>query len=217
MPSPLRAPLTLVTGTGTGTGPLRSELPDAEIAEGLVAGEDWAMTEAWFRFAPIVIGLAEKVLRSKPDAEDLAQEVFAKLLDQAKTLRTPSSLRSFVYSMAVRKLRSQLRYRRVRAWLSFGSPDALDDARHTTLDVESRDLLRKVHQLLERLAPRDRLVFILRRVEAMTVEEIAATLDISESTAKRSLAHANRRLSRWIEADPALAQALDRKLGEPTA
>ncbi len=40
MPSPLRAPLTLVTG------PVRSELPDAEIAEGLVAGEDWAMTEA---------------------------------------------------------------------------------------------------------------------------------------------------------------------------
>lgn len=208
MSSPLRAPLTLVTGQ------VRRELADAEIAQGLVGGEDWAMTEAWFRFAPLVIGLAERVLRSKPDAEDLAQEVFAKLADQAKTLRTPTSLRSFVYSMAVRKLRSQLRYRRVRAWLSFGNPEALTDARHTTLDMESRDLLRKVHQLLERLAPRDRLVFILRRVEAMTVEEIAATMDISESTAKRSLGHASRRLSRWIEADPALAQALDGMLGE---
>ncbi len=51
--------------------------------------------------------------------------------------------------------------------------------RHTTQDVEVRDLLRKVHHLLERLAPRDRLVFVLRRVEAMTVEEIAATMDIS--------------------------------------
>jgi RNA polymerase sigma-70 factor (ECF subfamily) len=173
------------------------------------------MTEAWFRFAPIVIGMAERVLRSKPDAEDLAQEVFAKLVDQAKTLRTPASLRSFVYSMAVRKLRSQLRYRRVRAWLSFGGSEALHDTRHTTQDVESRDLLRKVHHLLERLAPRDRLVFVLRRVESMTVEEIAATMDISESTAKRSLAHASQRLSRWIEADPALAQALDGKLGEP--
>jgi RNA polymerase sigma factor (sigma-70 family) len=212
MPSHLRAPLTLVTGS---TGSVRRELPDAEIAEGLVAGEDWAMTEAWFRFAPIVIGMAERVLRSKPDAEDLAQEVFAKLVDQAKTLRTPASLRSFVYSMAVRKLRSQLRYRRVRAWLSFGGSEVLHDTRHTTQDVESRDLLRKVHHLLERLAPRDRLVFILRRVEAMTVEEIAATMDISESTAKRSLAHASQRLSRWIEADPALAQALDGKLGEP--
>jgi RNA polymerase sigma-70 factor, ECF subfamily len=212
MPSHLRAPLTLVTGS---TGAVRRDLPDAEIAEGLVAGEDWAMTEAWFRFAPIVIGMAERVLRSKPDAEDLAQEVFAKLVDQAKTLRTPASLRSFVYSMAVRKLRSQLRYRRVRAWLSFGGSEVLHDTRHTTQDVESRDLLRKVHHLLERLTPRDRLVFILRRVESMTVEEIAATMDISESTAKRSLAHASQRLSRWIEADPALAQALDGKLGEP--
>lgn len=209
MPSHLRAPLTLVTSS-------RRELTDAELAVGLAAGEDWAMAEAWHRYAPIVLTLAQRVLGSKPDAEDLAQEVFTKLMGQAATLREPSSLRSFVYSMAIRTLRSQLRYRRVRAWLSFGNTDALADLHHTSPDVESRDLLRKVHTLLDRLTPRDRLVFVLRRVEAMTVEEIAAAMDISESTAKRALAHASERLSRWIEADRSLARALDDQLrGKP--
>jgi len=206
MPNSLRAPLTLVKSPG------RRELADADIAAGLAAGEEWAMAEAWYRFAPIVITLAQRVLGSKPDAEDLAQEVFAKLVGQIATLREPASLRSFIYSMAIRTLRSQLRHRRVRSWLTFGNTEALVDLHHTSQDVESRDLLRKVHTLLDRLTPRDRLVFVLRRVEAMTVEEIAKTMDISESTAKRSLAHASERLSRWIEADRALSQDLDGQL-----
>ena len=74
-----------------------------------------------------------------------------------------------------------------------------------TLDVESRDLLRKLYALLDRLSPRDRLVFVLRRMEAMTVEEIAATMHLSISTVKRSIAHASARLSQWIDADPGLA------------
>ena len=73
------------------------------------------------------------------------------------------------------------------------------------MDVESRDLLTKLYALLDRLTPRDRLVFVLRRMESMTVEEIAATMDISLSTVKRSMAHASTRLSRWIDADPGLA------------
>ena len=84
-------------------------------------------------------------------------------------------------------------------------PEPPFDFGFLTLDVESRDLLRKLYALLDRLSPRVRLAFILRRMEAMTVEEIAATMDISISTVKRAIAHASGRLSRWIDADPGLA------------
>ena len=77
-----------------------------------------------------------------------------------------------------------------------------------------RSLLRRCQTLLQRLASRDRLVFILRRMESMTVEEIAATMDISTSTVKRSMASASRRLSRWIAADPGLAGVFDEE-GRP--
>jgi RNA polymerase sigma factor (sigma-70 family) len=69
--------------------------------------------------------------------------------------------------------------------------------------------LRRFRDLLDRLAPRDRLVFVLRRMESMTVEEIAVTMKISESTVKRSMARASTRLSRWIDADPGLAGLFD--------
>ena len=91
------------------------------------------------------------------------------------------------------------------AWLSFERPELLDLQGCEGLDVEARDLLRKLYSSLDRLAPRDRMVFIMRRAESMTIEEIAAAMETSESSVKRSLARASTRLSRWMDDEPRLA------------
>jgi RNA polymerase sigma-70 factor, ECF subfamily len=201
-----RARLSLVAGASS------RDLSDVELATALAGAEDWAVVEAWRRFAPMVLTTAERALGSSAEAEDLTQEVFYRLVGTAKSLRDPTRLRSFVYSIAIRALRSELRYRRVRAWLSFQNPDTLVDLRHCTLDFESRQLLERFYALLNRLSARDRLVFLLRRVDGMTIEEIAAAMDISLSTVKRAMAHASDRLSRWVEADPNLAHLVDGNL-----
>jgi RNA polymerase sigma factor (sigma-70 family) len=202
-------PLSLVTNTD------RRDASDGDLARGLVAGETWAIAETWHRFAPMVLSMAERSLGSRSEADDIGQEVFYCVFRKAKTLRDPDSLRSFVYSVAILELKSELRRKRVRAWLSFDEPEALVDLGSRTLDMESRDLLRKCHALLDRLNPRDRLVFLLRRLESMTVEEIAAAMDISVSTVKRSMAHASNRLLRWIDADAGLAGLLNTGRRQP--
>jgi RNA polymerase sigma-70 factor (ECF subfamily) len=181
---------------------------DADLARHLIAGEAWAMDETWHRFAPMVLTTAERAVGSRSEAEDLAQEVFYRLFRTVASLRDADSLRSFVYSIAVRTLKSHFRRRQLRAWLSFHGPETLVDSRHWTVDVESRDLLKRFYALLDRLSARDRLVFILRRVEGRTVEEIASAMNLSVSTVKRSMQHASTRLSRWIDADRALADLL---------
>lgn len=197
------ASLSLVVGRD------RGDTSDSDLARGLIAGEAWAIAETWHRFAPMVIVMAERCLGSRSEAEDVSQEAFYRLFRKAKALRDPNRLRSFVYSFAIRTLKGELRRKKMRSWLMLDQPQALTDVGGGTLDVESRDLLRRFHALLDRLTPRDRLVFILRRMESMTVEEIAAHMDISTSTVKRALAHASNRLSRWIDANPGLAGVLD--------
>ena len=188
--------MSLVTGT---------RASDADLARGLAAGESWAIAETWHRFAPMVLLTAERSLGSRTEAEDVVQEVFCRIFRKAKTLRDPSRLRSFIYSFAVRVLKAELRRRKVRGWFPFLQPEPPADILSRASDFESRDLLAKLYGLLDRLTSRDRLVFVLRRMESMTVDEIAATMDISLSTVKRSMAHASSRLSCWVEADPELA------------
>ncbi len=185
-------------------GARRGDPTDRDLVAALGAGEPWAMAETWNRFAPMVLTTARRALGSRTEAEDVVQDVFIQVFRKACTLRDPDSLRSFIYSFAVRVLKAELRRRKIRGWLLF-LPDAPLDCGARTLDVEARDLLRKLYALLDRLSPRNRLAFVLRRMEAMTVEEIAATMDISTSTAKRAIAHAVNRLSRWVDADPELA------------
>jgi RNA polymerase sigma factor (sigma-70 family) len=180
------------------------QVSDGDLARGLAAGTAWATTETWNRFAPMVLMMATRTLGSESEAEDIVQEVFYRLFEKAKTLREPESLRSFVVSFAIRILKTELRRKKTRSWLSFHKPETFVDLACGTLDVESRDLLRKFYALLDRLAPRDRLVFALRHLESMTVEEIAASMELSPSTVKRSLGHAAEKLSRWIETDPGM-------------
>jgi RNA polymerase sigma-70 factor (ECF subfamily) len=154
----------------------------------------------------MVLTMAQRCLGSRSEAEDICQEVFYRVVRRANTLRDPECLRSFIYSFAVRAVKSALRRRKLRAWLSFEDPDALVELSWGTTDMESLDVLRRFYKLLERLSPRDRLVFILRRMQSMTVEEIANHMQLSESTVKRSLIHASERLEHWVRADPELTR-----------
>jgi RNA polymerase sigma-70 factor, ECF subfamily len=183
-------------------GQNRRAASDGEVARGLMAGEEWATVETWQRFAPMVLTLAKRTLGSHSDAEDITQEAFCQVYRKVRTLREPDSLRSFVYTCALRLLQTELRRKKLRSWLSFEQPEILDRRPGTTLDMESRNLLRRLYGLLERLGPRDRLIFVLNRMESMSVEEIATTMEISESTVKRSLAYASDRIRHWMEAEP---------------
>ena len=184
---------------------------DRELARALIEGKSWAIGETWHRFAPAVIMFATRALGSESEAEDVAQEVFHRVFAKARTLRAPERLRSFIFSFAIRLLKTELRRRRTRAWLSFHRPETLVDVGGELMDMESRDLLRRFYALLDRLAPRHRLVFALRYLESMTVDEVAAHMELSISTVKRALERATSKLSLWIEADPGLAGFLDEK------
>ena len=196
---PSHVTLSLVVGQD------RRAASDGDVARALSAGEAWAAVETWRRFAPMVLTLARRTLGSHSEAEDIGQDVFCRVYRKVRTLREPDSFRNFVYTCALRVIQTELHRKKMRSWLSFEQPDLLDCQGSGTQDVESRDLLRRFYRLLERLAPRDRIVFVLRRVESMSVEEIAAATETSESTVKRSLARASSRLSRWMDDVPRLA------------
>ncbi|HEY5958541.1 MAG TPA: sigma-70 family RNA polymerase sigma factor, partial [Polyangiaceae bacterium] len=182
---------------------------DGDLARGLMAGDARALAETWRRYAPMVLLLTKRTLGSQSEAEDISQEVFYRLFRKAKHIENPDSLRSFIYAIALHAIKSELYRRKLRSWLFFVPPQALSDRGFKTPDMESRDLIRKFRVLLDRLPTRERLVFVLRRMESMTVEEIAETMKLSESTVKRSMTRASSSLSRWIEADPGLASVFD--------
>ena len=107
-PRRTQRPVALVVAPDAG------DASDLELGRALIEGERWAIGETWRRFAPAVIMLARRALGSEAEAEDLAQEVFYRLFAKRETLRAPDRLRSFVFSFAIRVLKTELRRRKAR-------------------------------------------------------------------------------------------------------
>jgi len=204
-------PLALVSS------PTRDHLSDTELARALISGAGWAYEETWNRFAPTVFNMAVSALGSPSEAEDIVQEVFCRLARKAKTLRKPECLRSFIVSFAIRVLKWDSRRRRLQSWLTFMPSESLTDVVGFSLDVESRDMLQRFYAILSRLDARERIVYALRHIESMTIEETAEAMDLSVSTVKRLQDRATERLSKWLESDFELTSLLRRKRGRHEA
>lgn len=178
---------------------------DAALARAAMIGQTWAQREVWRRFAPMVYALLRRALGGRHDQEDLLQEVFLRVFRRLDSLEKHSALRSFVYSVAFRVVSEEIRHFGVmqRARARFLEIPRKRD--NPGSDYEWRDLLARVHRILDSLPPKHRAVFVLRHVEGLDLGQISENLEISLATVKRHLVKATRRLDQAVAEDGELA------------
>jgi len=178
---------------------------DEELVDGLLAGEAWASTAAWNKHAPMVFRFLHRSLGPQGEVEDLTQEVFLRVFTKVRGLRDRGALRSFVFSVAVRTLKWELRRRRVRRILQLSDFDELPELAVEALDAESRQALQRFYVILDQLSAEERAAFVLRHLEGMKLEEVSAALGVSLATVKRRIDRASGIVSRCADRDPSLA------------
>jgi RNA polymerase sigma-70 factor (ECF subfamily) len=130
------------------------------------------------------------MLSSQYDHDDLAQEVFLRVFRKMATLEKQEALRSFVYSIALRVASEEIRRFRVRLRTSTSYLDLVNTIGTSPMDFESRDALVRIQKVLDQMKSKHRAVFILRHVDGLNLQEIAACMDISLASVKRYLAKA---------------------------
>ena len=87
-----------------------NERPDAEIVTACLAGDQQAWNELVERFSRYVYAIAAQAFRLAPDeAEDVFQEVFARVFDRLHTLRDPSAVRPWIAQLTRRECIDHLR------------------------------------------------------------------------------------------------------------
>jgi RNA polymerase sigma-70 factor (ECF subfamily) len=178
---------------------------DADLVRAFSKGESWAAREIWTRHGPMVFRLLERALGPNGEAADLTQDVFLSTFAALPSLRDIGALRSFIYSIALRTLKWELRRRRVRRILHLSSSGQLPEVAVRAADSEGRQLLMRFYALLDQLGANERTAFVLRHMEGFKLEEIAERMGISLATAKRWVSRASQRVSALVEADGELS------------
>jgi RNA polymerase sigma-70 factor, ECF subfamily len=195
----LGSPLQLVTPEA------EPDLDDAALVRAFWSGEEWAAHAIWARYAPMVYRLLERALGPNGEAEDMTQDVFLSTFSRLSSLRDSGALRSFIYSIALRTLKWQLRSRRVRRIVHLSPNGQPPEVPVRAADSEARQILVRFYALLDRLTVNERTAFVLRHMEGLKLEEVAERMGVSLATVKRFVARATQSVSALVASDRELA------------
>jgi RNA polymerase sigma-70 factor (ECF subfamily) len=145
--------------------------------------------------------VAYGVLRHREDAEDVAQEAFAKAYRSFHALRDRDRFRAWLVRMTWRLAIDRLRANRRRA-AHEQTVDAASDP-HVAPDVERRDREAHLWAAIDALPEAQRIVTVLAAIQGYDMKEVSRLLDVPEGTIKWRLFAARKTLQeklRWMTA-----------------
>jgi RNA polymerase sigma-70 factor (ECF subfamily) len=178
---------------------------DADLVQGLRDGKRSAEETLYRRHAPAVLGLATRLLGRRSDAEDAVQDTFLVAFDTIRQLRDPKALQAWILRIAVSQVQRRFRKRRLlrRLGLDVGADDAtLESLLAAGAGPEVKADLGAVDRVLAKLAPRNRVAWMLRHVEGHRLDEVARLCGCSLATAKRRIAAADAQVHAEVQLSP---------------
>jgi RNA polymerase sigma-70 factor (ECF subfamily) len=177
---------------------------DTELVLAIRQGEAAAAGRLYDRHAATVQRMVYRLLGRDGEIDDILQEVFIYALRSVDKLREPAALKSWLLGIAVGKVRSHLRLRYRRRWLSFLPHDELPEPEPTAPESDA-ELVQQVRGVLDELPPEERIALVLCRIEGLSFIEAASVSGMSLSTFKRRLSKGEARFAARAKAQRALA------------
>jgi RNA polymerase sigma-70 factor (ECF subfamily) len=186
---------------------------ETQFIERLRAGEAAAFDRLVNERSADIYALLYRLTEDPEEARDLTQETFLQAFRSIAHFRGDADLRTWLYRIAVNQARNRWRWWRRRRRNVTVSLDATDEAHELPLatrlvdeqadDPEARTLAHEREEILmaavRALARPYREAVVLRDVEGLSYEEVAAALDISVGTVKSRLSRGRTELRRKLE------------------
>ncbi|MDQ1560332.1 MAG: polymerase sigma-70 factor, subfamily [Pyrinomonadaceae bacterium] len=186
---------------------------ETQFIDRLRAGDAAAFERLVAERSGDIYALLYRLTEDPEEARDLTQETFLQAFRSIAHFRGDADLRTWLYRIAVNQARNRWRWWRRRRRGSTVSLDATDETHELPLatrlvdehapDPEARTLSHEREEILlaavRQLARPYREAVVLRDVEGLSYEEVAAALDISVGTVKSRLSRGRTELRRKLE------------------
>ena len=176
---------------------------EAALIRRVQARDEMAFRELVERYQSKVFSIIYGILRNRNDAEDISQQVFAKVYFSVRNFDFRSSLLTWIYKITVNECYDYLRKKKVRK-LVYESDFSEEDARRMdatepavdhAVPVETRLVQRDlILKLLSKVSEEDRSLILMKEVEGHSVEELAAMTGLNENTIKVKLFRTRQKL-----------------------
>jgi len=184
------------------------EQSDLELVRRAQRGERGAFDLLVLRYQHKVVKLVARLLRDPTEAEDVAQEAFVKAYRALASFRGDSAFYTWLYRIAVNTARNAMASRQRRpldyeADLSESEQSAVASRMSHSDTPEATALSDEIHATVNRAVadlPEDlRTAIILREIEGLSYEEIAAAMDCPVGTVRSRIFRAREAIDRNLK------------------
>ncbi|TLY32057.1 MAG: sigma-70 family RNA polymerase sigma factor [Ignavibacteria bacterium] len=163
---------------------------DLELVEAFRNGDLTGFNELVGRHQERVYWIARRVMGKHDDAADVVQDVFVRMFKALKGFRGDSEFSTWLYRIAMNVSLNAIRAKRVKDFIRYD--DTIESRSEELPDAE---LLRNEYQTvleraIQRLPPKQKLVFMMRYYDEMPYEEMAKLLKKSVGGLKANYFHA---------------------------
>ncbi|MBO9151250.1 RNA polymerase sigma factor [Chitinophaga sp. GCM10012297] len=176
---------------------------ETELVRYAASGDATAFAALFRLYKDKLYGFLLKATGAPEMAEDIIQDIFLRLWKNREKLPEITHFEGYIYQAARNQVINSLK-RMARETLILDELVKTREAGRT--DAEDRlnvhEMNKNLHSALEKLTPRQKLVYTLSRDKGLKHEEIARFLDISPSTVNNHLIEALRLIRQQLAARP---------------
>jgi RNA polymerase sigma-70 factor (ECF subfamily) len=174
---------------------------DSHLVARLRRGDPRAFEDLVIAYQHRVFGVALRMLGSRAEAEELAQEVFIRVHGAVHEFRGEAKLSTWLYTIASRLCLNRLASSERRVARAGEETLTRLASRHPSPAdaLERSELETALHRAIAELPDERRIVVILRDLEGLSYEEIAAALDLELGTVRSRLHRARMDLKEKLE------------------
>ncbi|HLH43652.1 MAG TPA: sigma-70 family RNA polymerase sigma factor [Bryobacteraceae bacterium] len=199
---------------------------EERLLVGLRRGDESAFEVLIQDYELPIFNLVSRLVDDSADAADVVQEVFIKVFRKVTSFRGESSLRTWIYRIAVNEARNHRRWfaRHKRREVTLeplpgetrGYSDWLEDAARSPFELAlDRETEKLVEDALRKVSPAFRAALVLREIEGLSYEEVAEILQISLGTVKSKILRGREALRKSLAAELDRASAVGTACGRP--
>ncbi|WP_241739570.1 RNA polymerase sigma factor [Aestuariibaculum marinum] len=158
-----------------------------------------AYTEIFNRYCKLLINHAYKILQNQDEANDIVQDVFLAIWNKRKDLNISGALSSYLYRATKNKILNHIAHEKVVLRYADSISGFMEnDYAFADLNQREEELQIIIAKEIESLPQKMREIFILRKLEELSYDEIANQLNISDKTAKQQVYNALKKLKEKI-------------------
>ena len=141
-------------------------------------------------------------LKIKEEAEEIVQTVFINLWEHRKSLDDSLSIKSYLYKSTTNAVYNQLKRDALRnKWAKQKLLKPEPASNETFEQIYYHDLEQTIDQIIAKLPPQQRKIYILSRIEGLSYEEISKQLDLSVRTVENQMYRALKVIKEQLATD----------------